>query len=136
MPVLAWYRLCIYFNKQVKEKSGMKQEQLKGILANTGLSVLDETAPARMGILNDLELREGMISEMRCLAQSTLRLLALLESEQIIDDMNERSQTQYQEIMQNIAASALRSQRLVVQSQAVDQNSWLVSMPVQSNYLN
>lgn len=70
------------------------------------------------------------------MAQLTLRLLALLESERIVDDMTERSQAQYQEIMQNITASALRSQRLVVQSQSADQNSWLVSLPVQSNYLN
>ena len=114
----------------------MKQEQLKGILANTGISDLDNIAPARMGVLSDLELREGMVGEMRNLAQSTLRLLALLESEQIVDDMTERSKAQYQEIMQNITASALRSQRLVVQSQSMDQSSWLVSLPVQSSYLN
>ena len=113
----------------------MKQE-LKGILANTGITNQDELAPARMGLLNDLELREGMVGEMRNMAQSTLRLLALLESEQIVDDLPERSKAQYQEIMQNITASALRSQRLVVQSQSMDQNSWLVSMPVQSSYLN
>ncbi len=113
----------------------MKQE-FKGILANVGLHNLEELAPARMGILNDMELREGMVSEMRNMAQSTLRLLALLESEQIVDGMTERSQAQYQEIMQNITASALRSQRLVVQSQSRDQSSWLVAMPVQSNYLN
>lgn len=112
----------------------MKQE-LKGILANTGLNDLS-LDPARMGLLNDLELREGMVGEMRNMAQSTLRLLALLESEQVVENMTERSQAQYQEIMQNITASALRSQRLVVQSQSADQNSWLVSMPVQSNYLN
>ncbi len=114
----------------------MKQEQLKGILANTGLNTLEDIAPARMGLLNDLELREGMVTEMRSLAQSTLRLLALLESEQIVDDLPERSKAQYQDIMQNITASALRSQRLVVQSQSRDQNSWLVSLPVQSSYLN
>ena len=114
----------------------MKQEQLKGILANTGLSNQEDIAPARMGLLNDLELREGMVTEMRSLAQSTLRLLALLESEQIVDGMTERSRAQYQEIMRNITASALRSQRLVVQSQSMDQNSWLVSLPVQSSYLN
>ena len=113
----------------------MKQEQLKGILANTGINDLN-LDPARMGFLNDLELREGMVSEMRNMAQSTLHLLALLESEQVVESMTERSRTQYQEIMQNITASALRSQRLVVQSQSADQNSWLVSMPVQSNYLN
>ena len=112
----------------------MKQE-LKGILANTGLYE-ENLPPARMGLLNDLELREGMVAEMRGMAQLTLRLLALLESERIVDDMTERSQAQYQEIMQNITASALRSQRLVVQSQSADQNSWLVSLPVQSNYLN
>ncbi len=113
----------------------MKQE-FKGIIANTELNTLENLAPARMGILNDLELREGMVMEMRNMAQSTLRLLALLESEQIVDAMPERSQAQYQDIMQNITASALRSQRLVVQSQSVDQNSWLVSLPVQSSYLN
>ena len=113
----------------------MKQE-LKGILANTGLINQDELAPARMGLFNDLELREGMVGEMRNMAQSTLRLLALLESEQIVDGMTERSRAQYQEIMRNITASALRSQRLVVQSQSMDQNSWLVSLPVQSSYLN
>ena len=113
----------------------MKQE-LKGILANTGITNQDELAPARMGLLNDLELREGMVSEMRNMAQSTLHLLALLESEQVVEGMTDRSKAQYQEIMQNITASALRSQRLVVQSQSMDQNSWLVSMPVQSSYLN
>lgn len=113
----------------------MKQQELKGILANTGINDLN-LDPARMGFLNDLELREGMVSEMRNMAQSTLHLLALLESEQVVESMTERSRTQYQEIMQNITASALRSQRLVVQSQSADQNSWLVSMPVQSNYLN
>ena len=113
----------------------MKQQELKGILANTGLTDLN-LDPARMGLLNDLELREGMVSEMRNMAQSTLRLLALLESEQIVDGMTERSRAQYQEIMRNITASALRSQRLVVQSQSMDQNSWLVSLPVQSSYLN
>ena len=112
----------------------MKQE-LKGILANAGLHN-EDLAPARMGLLNDLELREGMVIEMRNMAQFTLRLLALLESERIVDDMTERSQGQYQEIMQIITASALRSQRLVIRSQSADQNSWLVSMPVQSNYLN
>ena len=113
----------------------MKQQELKGILANTNLTDMD-LGPARMGLLNDLELREGMVSEMRNMAQSTLHLLALLESEQVVEGMTDRSKAQYQEIMQNITASALRSQRLVVQSQSADQNSWLVSMPVQSNYLN
>ena len=113
----------------------MKQE-FKGIIANSELNTMENLAPAAMGLLNDLELREGMVMEMRNMAQSTLRLLALLESEQIVDSMPERSQAQYQEIMQNITASALRSQRLVVQSQSVDHNSWLVSLPVQSSYLN
>lgn len=113
----------------------MKQE-FKGIIANPEMDALENLAPARMGILNDIELREGMVAEMRNMAQSTLRLLAILESEQVVESMAEHSQAQYQEIMQNITASALRSQRLVVQSQAVDRNSWLVSMPVQSSYLN
>lgn len=95
-----------------------------------------ELGETRMQKVTDMSLRDSMITEYKLLAGSSLQLLNMLERYGFIYKLSEDDLNSYQRILLQLAQSGCRCQDFVEQSQTIDQEALLASIPSTATMAN
>ncbi len=95
-----------------------------------------ELGESRLQSVTDMNLRKAMITEYRLLAGTSLQLLNMLEQYKFIYSLTEEDLDRYQAVMLQLAQSAMRCQEFVEQSESLDQEALLASMPAAASRAN
>ncbi len=90
----------------------------------------------RVENMNDMTLRQAMITEYKLMAGASLQLLNMLERQGFIFTLTEGELDRYQDILLQLAQSGARCQEFVEQSHTIDQELLLASVPTTRRMAN